>query len=109
MRTALRALIVAATTAGALSLPGPAQAATITSLDCVTSSSHSLTCSVTGLAMNPFTIRWYRDGATISNWNDKWTVTFFCRPAPVEIEVRVVLTDANGEAESTTSGACGTS
>lgn len=108
MRTALRALVVAATAAGALTLPAPAQAATIASLDCLTSGPHSLTCSVTGLVANPFTIRWYRDGATIANWNDKWIVTFYCRPAPVEIEVRVVLDDVNGEAEETTWGVCGT-
>ncbi len=108
MRKALRAFTVAAVTARALALPAPAQAATIYSLDCVTASAHSMTCSVTGLVATPYTIRWYRDGQAGSIWNDKWSITMFCRLAPVQVDVRVVVNDAFGEAEETTSGVCGT-
>ncbi len=108
MRTALRALVAAVTAAGSLVLPTSAQAATITSLDCVTFGSHGMTCTVTGLVANPYYIHWYRDGQYAGLWDGRWTVNMFCRVAPAETAVRVVLGDAFGEAEMTTTGICGT-
>jgi hypothetical protein len=43
-----------------------------------------------------------------SVWDNRWTVNMFCRVAPVQVDVRVVVGDANGEDEMSTSGVCGT-
>jgi hypothetical protein len=107
MRKALRALIVAATTAGALSLPATAQAATIYSLDCVATTAHSLTCTLSALVQQPYYINWYRDALHGPFWDNDFTVTMFCRVAPVVIDVRVVVGDSLGEAEATAEGLCG--